>query len=227
MEKQTKREQMSIKKRKPSLKKYTESFMTVKEFVKLYKLHSTDFENLYVSAFGVVYTVLPYFDHCCYLIRPQQIQNSGYKIVKFRLPSGGSTQSTVHRLVAKAFIPNPDNKSDVNHKNGIKTDNRVENLEWNTRKENMYHFFHSSEAEQTEEWKQKLKNHHDATSRNASKLGHRIRENAQKITFNKQTKTLGEWAKIVKISGDVLHHRLKAGWDTERILTEPKKRSKK
>jgi hypothetical protein len=52
---------------------------------------------------------------------------------------GGFKSFTVHRLVAIAFIPNPEKKRCINHKNGIQSDNRVENLEWATHGENNQH----------------------------------------------------------------------------------------
>ena len=55
--------------------------------------------------------------------------------------SGSTTQQSVHRLVAETWIPNPNHYEQVNHINGDKDDNRVENLEWVTRSENMLHAY--------------------------------------------------------------------------------------
>src|SRR3979490_3256655 len=53
------------------------------------------------------------------------------------LSNGGKKNFLLHRLVAIAFIPNPDNKPCINHKNGIKSDCKTINLEWCTHSENM------------------------------------------------------------------------------------------
>jgi NUMOD4 motif/HNH endonuclease len=57
----------------------------------------------------------------------------------------------VHRLIAFAFIDNPENKRTINHKNGIKGDNKVENLEWNTDSENMSHAYNVLGRKNSEE----------------------------------------------------------------------------
>ncbi len=61
---------------------------------------------------------------------------SNYKLIRFY---GKSPFLKVHRLIALTFIPNPNNKPEVNHINGNKEDNNIQNLEWVTRKENVNH----------------------------------------------------------------------------------------
>lgn len=66
---------------------------------------------------------------------------SPYLLVQIYVKNGKRKNYLVHRLVAKYFIENPDNKSQVNHKDKNKLNNCVSNLEWATPKENMKHHY--------------------------------------------------------------------------------------
>ena len=65
----------------------------------------------------------------------------GYYRCSVQRLDGTWTSQPVHRLVAKAFIPRTKNRDIVNHINGNRTNNRIENLEWVTPKENVIHSF--------------------------------------------------------------------------------------
>ena len=67
-----------------------------------------------------------------------KVNKKGYVYVSLS-KNGKSKNVLVHVLVAKTFIPNPENKPEVNHENGNKNDNRIENLTWVTRSENIQH----------------------------------------------------------------------------------------
>lgn len=75
------------------------------------------------------------------------VQSGGYEVATLSSDSLKSAKRTVHRLVALAYLENPDKLPEVNHKDGNKLNNRLDNLEWCSGKQNMKH------AKETGIWK--------------------------------------------------------------------------
>lgn len=91
----------------------------------------------------------------------------------------------LHRLIARVFVPNPENKPEVNHRNGNKLDNRPENLEWVTHKENLEHASRTG-----------LVTH--GTAHYAAKL---TEENVRDIRARHAAGTMGSWNAVAREFG--------------------------
>lgn len=100
-------------------------------------LQINDYPGYYITEIGTVYS--RNYNHSGRIKQlSTPVNRIGYRVVNI-VKNGVSKTICIHRLVAETFIPNPENKPQVNHINGNKTDNRVENLEWVTNQENQTH----------------------------------------------------------------------------------------
>lgn len=123
-----------------------------------------------------------------YILTPRN-NGKGYLHVDL-YKSTKSNRIYIHRLVAQAFIPNPQNKKEVNHKNGIKSDNRVENLEWANRGENIRHAWKTGLTHSTEKHKTSSRNTLKKLTKEQLEKG---RQNLYKIIKEKSQKGLVRW----------------------------------
>ena len=103
---------------------------------------------------------------------------TGYLSAQLYDKKGGSRRRLIHRLVAEAYISNPENKEQVNHINGIKSDNCLLNLEWNTSSENNKHAFRTiTEGKQV----------HSEITDSHRQMGHNLKERRKKLVLDLET----------------------------------------
>jgi hypothetical protein len=126
------------------------------------------------------------------------LDNSGRYPVVGLTKDGSTKRHSVHRLVAKAYVPNPDSLPQVNHINGNRTDNRAENLEWATASDNLIHAWNTGLQVATED--------HKASARKAG-YGRRLFSMEQ-----------AEDIRAAYASGDINQYELAAQYNTSQAV---------
>lgn len=130
----------------------------------------------------------------------QTVKSNGYKAVTLT-KDGICKEFYVHRLVAEAFIPNPDGLPMANHKDEDKTNNFAENLEWCTNEYNV--------------------NYGTAKERRAKKIRGRVSPHAVLIEAFGEKRTRKEWGEMYDINPEAIKGRMKRGWPAEEAITTP------
>lgn len=134
----------------------------------------------------------------------KQIKNSAWYMYVWLRLDWKSKKHLIHRLVATAFIENPENKPEINHINWIKTDNRVENLEWCTRWENELHSYRVL-------WKQcYIKKHNPKYM--LWKTWILNKKSKVILQFDKQNKFIKEWNSIMDIERELWIKNYNISW---------------
>lgn len=100
--------------------------------------------DYYITEDGDIYSRYSTYKHNpqgrIHKLKPTLDKSNGYvKIYLYK--DGKKHRKYLHRLLAEQFIPNPENKPCINHKNGIRSDNRLSNIEWCSYAENTQHAF--------------------------------------------------------------------------------------
>lgn len=119
-------------------------------------------------------------------IMATSLNDAGYAMVDLYMNSNRKTMR-VHRLVATAFIENPQNKPQVNHKNSIRNDNDVSNLEWCTPSENTQHGYDFGFLSGYWTGKVGAKNHSSIPIIQMDMLGNEIKEFAGQCEAERET----------------------------------------
>lgn len=130
----------------------------------------------------------------------QCLSSNGYKTVALT-KNGKSKTQYVHRLVAMAFIPNPENHPFINHKDEDRTNNFANNLEWCTNAYNV--------------------NYGTAKERRVKKMRGHTSSHAVMIEAFGEKHTRKEWGKKYGISPHTIEKRMRSGWDAEKAITCP------